>query len=73
MLKRTKTFNKSNANDKIYDVVPVEKKYDKFGSWELDRFFGQIKLFLTIPTNNNEYQNFPPLWRTDEKAKFFLL
>ena len=72
VLKRTRTFIKSNGNEKTYEIVPVEKNFDKFGPWELDRFFEQMRLFLILPSNNssNEYESYPPLWRTDEKVKF---
>jgi hypothetical protein len=71
--KRTRNFIKANKNEKIYEIVPVEKKYDKFGPWELDRFFGQMKLFLMLKSSkcDNEYDDFPPLWRTSEKVKLY--
>ena len=70
VLKRTRTFIKSNGKEKTYEIVPIEKHFDKFGPWELDRFFGQMRLFLILPSNSNsnEYDSYPPLWRTDQKV-----
>lgn len=69
-LKRTScSFIKSIDDEKAYELVPVEKKFDKFGSWEIDPLFNHMKIFLIQP---NEIP-FPNLWRTDKAQVKILL
>ncbi|RNA19062.1 hypothetical protein BpHYR1_049988, partial [Brachionus plicatilis] len=72
-LKRTASFMSSNKNEKIFDLVPIERKFDEFGTWELDRLFGHMKIFIILPRGDGkDYDCFPLLWRTDAKTQFIV-
>ena len=66
-VKKTSSFNQSFEHEKLIDLVPIEKKIDKFGHWELDRLFGHLKLYLVIQNSHYEYEDFPSLWKTDKE------
>jgi hypothetical protein len=64
-IKRTKSFLKSCG--KVMDLVPIDKRFDKFGPWQNDPLQNHLKLFLVLP----DEQDFPANWRTDEKTTEF--
>lgn len=65
-LKLTESFINSNGQERVHDLVPIERRFDEFGSWEIDRFFAQMKVFLILPTGRDGFECFPVLWRTDK-------
>ena len=66
--KYTSSFIKSTGKQTVYDVVPIERRFDEFGAWELDRLFNQMKIFLVLSHNDKDKKCFPELWRTDAKV-----
>jgi len=65
--KRTSSFIKSVGAVKKFDLIPIEKKFDKFGPWQINPLFSHMKVFLILPKE----EKFPETWRT-EKDKVFL-
>lgn len=65
--KRTSSFIRSHKNEKVYDVIPVEKKFDKFGSWKIDRLADHMKVYLI----RTDLMDLPQLWRTNENVTLF--
>jgi hypothetical protein len=63
LFKRTGSFIKSTRG-KVYDIVPIERNSDAFGSWEFDPLFGHLKLYFML----TEEIDFPETWRTDSKV-----
>ena len=63
VLKKTKALISSNGEDKVFEICPVERRIDDFGSWEIDRFFGHMKLFLV---SSDLSKPLPEQWRCDK-------
>lgn len=51
---------------KKFDLIPIEKKFDKFGPWQINPLFSHMKVFLILPKEDK----FPNAWRT-ENGKVF--
>lgn len=73
-IKRTASFISSTGQEKVFDLVPIERKFDEFGSWEIDRLFNHMLIYLVIPKDEKklDYVYFPKLWRTDENVREFI-
>jgi hypothetical protein len=62
--KRTSSFIKSVGAVKKFDLIPIEKKFDKFGPWQIDPLFSHMKVYVIL---SNE-EKFPNIWRTDSEV-----
>jgi hypothetical protein len=70
-LKRTSSSSSStmlkSCGGNVIDLVPIEKRFDKFGPWQNDPLQSHLKLYVALPGD----KDFPKNWRTDaQKTKF---
>ena len=70
-LKRTSSAISTSDELMLYELVPVERRFDAFGSWEIDKLFGHMKIYLlvTSPSDPKKQAAFPGLWRTTREVK----
>ena len=70
--KHTSSAISTSGEQVSYDLVPIERRFDAFGSWEVDKLFGHMKVHLLHPSPNDpkKLQPFPLLWRTTEVSPF---
>jgi len=54
------------GNLKTYDILPVERFKDEFGSWSFDPLCGQMKIIVEL--ENGEC--FPKNWKLSENVSF---